>query len=54
MNFRPNPESFRGGKYNPNVFEPGRNGILRDGLIRLLQMRLGFSIKEQCPPNQNV
>src|ERR1017187_7760508 len=26
MNFCLLPESFRGGKYNPNVFKPGRNG----------------------------
>jgi 8-oxo-dGTP diphosphatase len=26
MNFCLHPESFRGGKYNPNVFKPGRNG----------------------------
>jgi hypothetical protein len=26
MNFRLNPESFRGGNFNPNVFKPVRNG----------------------------
>jgi len=33
MNFCLHPESFRGGKYNPNVFKPGRNGNVHNGLI---------------------
>src|SRR5450756_1839142 len=53
MNFCLHPESFRGGKYNPNVFKPGRNGnvtLVAALLVSTLDVFNGMSVYARPHP----